>query len=331
MTNILVTGGAGFIGSHCCKALAAAGYIPVSYDNLVYGHSWAVKWGPLEIGDIGDGRRLDEVMQRYQPKAVIHLAAYAYVGESMREPMKYYENNVAGSISLLKSVVRNGVPSVVFSSSCATYGAPIHLPLSEAHPQAPINPYGRSKLMIESLLNDLDATGQLRSVSLRYFNAAGADPETEIGEVHDPETHLIPLALDVALGRRPAISIYGVDYDTPDGSCVRDYIHVSDLARAHVRALQWLLGGGETVALNLGTGEGVSVKCVIDTVQRITGREIPFTTCARRPGDPSMLIADAGSAGHMLDWHPTRSGIEQQISDAWKWHVKFYGEPEASL
>lgn len=236
--NILVTGGAGYIGSHTCKALAQAGFTPVSYDNLVYGHRWAVRWGPLEEGDIGDRARLDAVLERYRPAAVMHFAAYAYVGESVLDPGKYYRNNVAGTLTLLEAMRDHGVGHVVFSSTCATYGEPERVPIDEDHPQRPINPYGASKQMIERMLGDFAAAHGLGWIALRYFNAAGADPNSEIGEQHDPETHLIPLALDVAASARPSITIYGDDYETPDGTCIRDYIHVSDLADAHVLALR---------------------------------------------------------------------------------------------
>ena len=235
--NILVTGGAGYIGSHACKALAKAGYTPIAYDNLVYGHEWAVKWGPFEQGDILDRKRLDEVIKKYRPAAIMHFAAFAYVGESVEQPGKYYRNNVTGSLTLLEAMRDHGVPYIIFSSTCATYGEPEQIPIPENHKQSPINPYGHSKLMIEQMLSDFDVAHGIRSVSLRYFNAAGADPDGETGEDHDPETHLIPLVLDAAIGKRPSITIFGDDYDTPDGTCIRDYIHVTDLASATSKSL----------------------------------------------------------------------------------------------
>ena len=240
MVNILVTGGAGYIGSHTCKALAKAGFTPITYDNLTSGHEWAVRWGPLARGDILDRDRLDEVFRQYQPSAVMHFAAYAYVDESVEQPLKYYRNNVAGALNLLDVMREHGVNYIVFSSTCATYGLPQAIPMPEDHPQNPVNPYGASKLMVERMLTDFGTAYGLRSISLRYFNAAGADPDGEIGEDHDPETHLIPLVLETAAGRRPNITIYGTDYDTPDGTCIRDYVHVTDLAKAHVLALKAL-------------------------------------------------------------------------------------------
>lgn len=250
--NVLVTGGAGYIGSHACKALSQKGYTPITYDNLVHGHRWAVRWGPLEVGDINDRARLNAVIQQYRPEAIMHFAAYAYVGESVLDPGKYYRNNVAGSLTLLEAARDHGIDKFIFSSSCATYGTPEQIPIPEAHPQHPINPYGASKLMIERMLADFGSAHGLRSISLRYFNAAGADPDAKIGECHDPETHLIPLILDVAAGKRPVLTIFGEDYDTPDGTCIRDYIHVTDLADAHLLALQLLDRGEESTVFNLG-------------------------------------------------------------------------------
>ena len=256
--SILVTGGAGYIGSHVCKALALAGYLPVTYDNFVYGHPWAVKWGPLEQGDITDRRRLDEVLYKHRPKAALHFAAYAYVGESVKDPGKYYRNNVVGSLTLIESLRDHGIENLIFSSTCATYGIPKMIPMNEDHPQAPINPYGASKLMIERMIDDFGIAHGIRSVVLRYFNAAGADPGGDLGEAHDPETHLIPLTIFSAIGKRSNLDIYGMDYDTPDGTAIRDYIHVTDLASAHVQALALLLDGGDSVVLNLGHPELVT-------------------------------------------------------------------------
>lgn len=320
--RILVTGGAGYIGSHACKALARAGHLPITFDNLDRGHAEFVRWGPLEIGDLTDRARLDEVMATHRPRAVMHFAALAYVGESVTDPGLYYRNNLVGSLNLIDAARAGGGLPLVFSSTCATYGPPRAMPMAESHPQAPINPYGASKLMVEQILKDYRRAYGLRSISLRYFNAAGADPEGEIGERHDPETHLIPLILDVALGRREALTIHGTDYETPDGTCIRDYIHVADLAEAHGLALDRLLEGGEGGAFNLGTGEGHSVLRVIDTARRITGHAIPTRPGPRRDGDPPRLIADPALARRELGWTPSRPLLEAQIGDAWAWHRK---------
>ena len=320
--NILVTGGAGYIGSHACKALANAGYTPIAYDNLIYGHEWAVKWGPFEHGDILDRKRLDEVIEQYQPVAIMHFAAYAYVGESVEHPGKYYRNNVTGSLTLIEAMRDNGINNFIFSSTCATYGIPNQVPITEDHPQAPINPYGHSKVMIEQMLKDFDVAHELKSVSLRYFNAAGADPDGETGEDHDPETHLIPLVLDAAAGKRPSITIFGDDYDTPDGTCIRDYIHVTDLADAHVKALKYLEQGGETTRFNLGNGKGFSVKEVIDTATKVTGKDIPVVIGKRRSGDPPRLVGDAERIRKELNWSPQYADLEKIIDTAWKWHQR---------
>ena len=320
--HVLVTGGAGYIGSHACKALALAGYTPIAFDNLVYGHHRAVQWGPLEEGDILDRGRLNEVMKKYNPTAVMHFAAYAYVGESVENPGKYYRNNVAGTINLLEALRDNNIEKLIFSSTCATYGVPRQNPIPEDHPQDPINPYGASKLMVERVLRDFDAAHGLRSISLRYFNAAGADPDTEIGEDHDPETHLIPLVLNAAAGRRPHITVFGDDYDTPDGTCIRDYIHVTDLADAHLLALKSLEKGAASTAYNLGNGQGFSVSQVIDTARRVTGREVAVQTGARRAGDPPQLVGDATRAIEALGWNPSFAALEDIIETAWKWHLR---------
>lgn len=318
--NILVTGGAGYIGSHACKALAQAGYSPIAYDNLVYGHPWAVKWGPLELGDIVDRSRLNEVIKQYQPKAVMHFAAYAYVGESVQDPGKYYRNNVVGTLTLLEAMRDHGIDKLIFSSTCATYGIPESTPITEDHPQQPINPYGMSKLMIEQILRDFDRAHGLRSISLRYFNAAGADLDGEIGESHDPETHLIPLVLEAASGKRPAITVFGNDYDTLDGTCIRDYIHVSDLADAHVLALQEVEIGAQTTAYNLGNGQGFSVREVIEVAKRVTHQTVPFETGPRRAGDAARLVGDSTLARAELGWQPKYSELDQIILTAWLWH-----------
>jgi UDP-arabinose 4-epimerase len=320
--NILVTGGAGYIGSHACKALAKAGYTPVAYDNLVYGHEHAVKWGPFEQGDILDRYRLEEVIKKYQPAAIMHFAAYAYVGESVDHPGKYYRNNVTGSLTLLEVMRDRGINNFIFSSTCATYGEPDQIPIPEDHKQVPINPYGHSKLMIEQMLSDFDIAHGLKSVSLRYFNAAGADPEGDTGEDHDPETHLVPLVLDVAIGKRPSITVFGNDYDTPDGTCIRDYIHVTDLADAHVKALKYLEQGGDTTKYNLGNGKGFSVKEVIDTAKNVTGKEIPVIIGKRRPGDPPRLVGDAARIRKELNWSPQYDDLKTILKTAWNWHVR---------
>lgn len=320
MTVVLVTGGAGYIGSHACKALARAGYTPVAYDNLVYGHEWAVKWGPLERGDILDRGRLAEVFAKHRPAAVMHFAAFAYVGESVTDPAKYYRNNVEGTLCLLERMRAAGVDKLVFSSSCATYGVPAVTPIREDAPQAPINPYGATKLMVERILADYRIAYGLQSVALRYFNAAGADPEGEIGEAHDPETHLIPLALAAAAGELAHITINGDDYATPDGTCIRDYVHVSDIAEAHVLALAALEAGRALrPAYNLGGGAALSVAEVVGAASLVSGCNIPVVVGARRAGDPPMLTADASYAIDELGWRPRRASIHDILSDAWTW------------
>jgi len=317
--TILVTGGAGYVGSHACKALAQAGYVPVAYDNLVHGHEWAVKWGPLERGDILDPARLASVLEQYRPSAALHFAGYAYVGESVTDPGKYYRNNVNGSLVLLDALLKAGIDKVVFSSSCATYGVPECVPIREDHPQHPVSPYGYGKLVVERVLRDYERAFKLRSVSLRYFNAAGADPMGEIGEDHDPETHLIPLVLQAAVGRRPCIVINGTDYPTADGTCVRDYIHVTDLAVAHVLALHHLENGRGSDCMNLGTGTGASVQTVIDVARRVTGKPIAAEVGPRCAGDPPALVAEAARARELLNWTPQYAELETQIQHAWAW------------
>lgn len=320
--NVLVTGGAGYIGSHACKALSRHGFTPVCYDNLSRGHARAVQWGPLEQGDLLDSARLEDVLRRYQPCAVMHFAALAYVGESVDQPALYYRNNVAGSLSLLQAVQAVGIRAFIFSSTCATYGTPRQVPLTEDHPQQPINPYGASKLMIERMLQDFSHAYGLRSVSLRYFNAAGADPDGDTGECHDPETHLIPLALAAAAGDLPQLQIYGDDYETPDGTCIRDYIHVSDLAEAHVLACEYLLGDGGTTALNLGNETGFSVRDIVQRVEQVTGRPVPARVAPRRPGDPPSLIADSSRIKQVLGWKPRHSDMDSILATAWQWYNK---------
>jgi UDP-arabinose 4-epimerase len=322
--NILVTGGAGYIGSHAAKALAAAGFVPVSYDNLVHGHREFVRWGPFEEGDIGDRATLTRVLAHHDIAAVMHFAAFAYVGESVRQPERYFDNNVAKSFVLLDTVRKAGIRHVVFSSSCATYGSPERLPITEDTPQHPINPYGETKLMVERALHWYGIAHGLSSVSLRYFNAAGADPDGEIGEDHAPETHLIPLVIEAALGRR-TFEIYGADYPTHDGTCVRDYVHVSDLATAHVQALRYLMAGGATTALNLGTGDGFTVREIIAMVERVAARPVPHRIAPRRAGDPAILIADPNRAMSSLNWMPTYSDLETIVRTAWTWHLGHAG------
>ena len=329
--KILVTGGAGYIGSHTCKLLAHQGYEPVVFDNLVYGHEWAVKWGPFEKGDLLDKHRIAQVMSKYAPQAVIHFAAYAYVGESVEIPGKYYENNVYGTLNLLEAMRAADVRRIVFSSTCATYGIPTKIPIPEDHPQVPINPYGASKMMVERIIDDYEQAYGIRSVVLRYFNAAGADPDAEIGEDHDPETHLIPLILDVALGRREQVAIYGADYDTPDGTCIRDFIHVIDLGDAHLRALNHLHSNGKSLKLNLGNGHGSSVREVIDQAEKVTGRSINTMVAGRRSGDPPRLVGDATRARKSLGWEPKYGRLETILQHAWHWHQKRFGTDQKEL
>lgn len=320
--RVLVTGGAGYIGSHACKALARAGYLPVTFDNLVFGHKWAVKWGPLETGDLSDRERLDRVLDEYRPGAVMHFAAYAYVGESVTNPGKYYRNNVGGSLTLIEAMRDHGINRLIFSSTCATYGVPQALPIVETTPQRPINPYGMSKLMVEQMLADFGTAHGLNWIALRYFNAAGADPDNEIGEEHDPETHLIPLVLDAASGRRENITVFGTDHETPDGTCLRDYIHVTDLADAHVKALAALESGLQSCAINLGNGHGHSVREVIDAARRVTGTDFPVRYGPAREGDPAALISDAGLAARLLGWKPQIGDLDEIIRTAWAWHQR---------
>ena len=319
--TVLVIGGAGYIGSHTCLKLAEKGYTPVVFDNLSNGHEEFVQWGPFERGDIRDRARLDEVFAKYKPKAVLHFAALIEVGESVKDPVSFYDNNVAGSLSLLAATMNAGVEAFVFSSTCATYGLPQQIPMDETHPQAPINPYGRTKFIVEQALKDYGQYKGLKSVMLRYFNAAGADFEGRIGEWHTPETHAIPLAIDAALGRRAGFKVFGTDYDTRDGTCVRDYIHIFDLADAHVRAVDYLLGGGETVELNLGTGTGTTVKELLDTISEVSGKPFPVEYTGRREGDSTTLVANNQKARDVLGWEPKHT-LNEIIKSAWDWHSK---------
>lgn len=321
--TILVTGGAGYIGSHAVLALSEAGYGVVVLDNLEYGHQELVAAIPnvqIIIGDTSDRPLLDKLFSEHQIAAVMHFSAYAYVGESVTAPAKYYRNNVLGTLSLLEAMTAAGIDKFVFSSTCATYGVPVEIPITEDHPQAPINPYGATKLMVERILSDFDVAYGLQSVCFRYFNAAGADPAGRLGEDHDPETHLIPLTLFAAMGRIPAISVYGTDYDTPDGTCVRDYIHVNDLASAHILGLEYLLAGGKSDRFNLGNGQGFSVRQVIDTARQVTGKEIKVIESDRRPGDPAFLVGSAAKAKKILNWNPQFADLSKIITDAWQWH-----------
>jgi UDP-glucose-4-epimerase GalE len=323
--TILVTGGAGYVGSHCCKALAAAGYLPVVYDNFSTGHPEFVKWGPVIEGDIRDLPTLAGAIERYQPIAVMHFAALALVGPSMTRPGAYWDVNVGGTLALLDAMTYWDVDKIVFSSSCAVYGEPPDSPIVEDSAKVPVNPYGATKLTAERMLDDYDRAHGVKSVRLRYFNAAGADPDGEIGEDHDPETHLIPLVLDAALGRREGIAILGADYPTEDGTAVRDYVHVVDLATAHVNALQYLLEGGATTAINLGTGLGASVAAVVSAAERVVGHPIAWDVAPRRAGDPARLVADPGKAARVLGWRAGRSNLNAMLADAWSWHRSRFG------
>jgi UDP-glucose 4-epimerase len=322
MSNILVAGGAGYIGSHTCLDLFNKGFTPVVYDNLSNGHAEFVKWGPLEVGDIRDRHKLDDVFRKYDPQAVIHFAAAIEVGESVRDPGGYYDNNVSGTITLLRAAQAAGINKIVFSSTCATYGIPLSIPMDETHPQTPINPYGRSKLIVEQILKDLDLYQGFRSFTLRYFNAAGADPEGRIGEWHTPETHAIPIAFETALGRRPHFQVLGTDYDTRDGSCVRDFVHVLDLADAHSRAVEHLLGNGPSQALNLGTGHGTSVKELLEAIQNVVGRSFSIQYGPRREGDSPALVADNSLAKRTIGWSPQHD-LQSIIGTAWNWHSNY--------
>ncbi|MEZ2222020.1 UDP-glucose 4-epimerase GalE [Rhizobium sp. RCC_161_2] len=319
--TVLVVGGAGYIGSHTCLDLANKGFQPVVYDNFSNGHREFVKWGPAEEGDIRDRARLDEVLAKYKPAAILHFAALIEVGESVKDPVSFYENNVIGTLTLLAAAQAAGVEAFVFSSTCATYGLPQSVPLDESHRQVPINPYGRTKYIVEQALADYDQYKGLRSVVLRYFNAAGADFEGRIGEWHTPETHAIPLAIDAALGRRQGFKVFGSDYDTRDGTCVRDYIHVLDLADAHVRAVEYLLRGGESVALNLGTGTGTTVKELLGAIETVSERPFPVEYVGRREGDSTTLVANNDKARDILGWSP-KYDLSRIIESAWNWHAK---------
>ncbi|MCR9124943.1 MAG: UDP-glucose 4-epimerase GalE [Rhodobacteraceae bacterium] len=320
MRNILVTGGAGYIGSHACKALKAEGFVPVTYDNFATGWKDAVKFGPAEEGDLLDRARLDAVFEAYRPVAVMHFAALSQVGEAMTEPGRYWRNNVTGSLNLIEAAVNAGCLQFVFSSTCATYGDQDNVVLDEHSVQAPLNSYGASKRAIEDMLRDFEYAAGLQSVIFRYFNVAGADPDGEVGEFHRPETHLVPLMLDAIEGKREALTVFGTDYDTPDGTCIRDYVHVCDLVDAHVLGLLWLQEGKGSRVFNLGTGSGFSVREVIDHSRSVTNREVPFQIGPRRAGDCTKLVSGSVRAAEELGWRPTRSDLGTMIADAWRWH-----------
>jgi len=320
VTHVLVTGGAGYIGSHACKALRDAGFVPVTYDNLETGWQDAVKFGPFERGDLHDRARLDAVFAQYAPVAVMHFAALSQVGESMADPGRYWRNNVLGSLTLIEAATAAGCLDLVFSSTCATYGDQDNVVLDEDSAQHPINAYGASKRAIEDILRDFEAACGLRHVIFRYFNVAGADPDGEVGEFHQPETHLIPLMLDAIAGKRDALTVHGTDYNTPDGTCIRDYVHVCDLVDAHVLGLKWLKNGKGSRVFNLGTGSGFSVREVIQHSRAITNRNVPYVDGDRRPGDCTRLVSGSTRAVAELGWTPTRSTLETMIADAWRWH-----------
>jgi len=319
--RVLVTGGAGYVGSHACKSLSQAGFTPISFDNLEHGHISAVNWGPLHQGDLRKAEEIEDAMEEWSPIAVMHFAAYAYVGESVTDPAKYYLNNVTGTLNLLAAMRKAKCENIVFSSSCATYGIPAELGvINERTIQQPVSPYGSSKLMAEKIIIDHCGAYGMRSVLLRYFNAAGADPDGEIGEAHDPETHLIPLLLLAAMDPSRTVELYGDDYPTSDGTCIRDYIHVSDLGRAHVAALQQILETKESNTYNLGTGVGHSVNEVVQGIREITNKPIQTRTIARRAGDPPMLVADISKVKQNLAWEPLHSQLSEIIETAWRWH-----------
>ena len=322
MKTVLVTGGAGFIGSHVCKALAEGGYQPVTFDNFSRGFRELVRFGPCEEGDIRDRARVVAALTTWQPVGVIHLAGLAYVRESFQQPLAYYDHNVVGSLRLLEAMTEARVGNIVFSSTCATYGTAQYLPIDEAHPTQPINPYGASKLAVERMLHDSGGATGLRSVCLRYFNAAGSDPDGTIGECHDPETHIIPLCVQAALGEIEALELLGDDHATPDGTALRDFIHVGDLAAAHVRALQHLEAGRPSVVLNLGTGNAVSVREIIATVERVTGRKVPIRLKPRHAGDPPALVATAAKAQAVLGFQPRFASVQAMVEHTFAWHVR---------
>jgi len=319
---ILIVGGAGYIGSHINKELTKQGYKTVVFDSLVKGHKEAVKWGEIYEGDLNNIEDIRGVFKKYPIEAVLHFAAFIEVGESVKDPQKYYQNNVKNTLNLFQVMLENDVKKIIFSSTAATFGNPQYVPIDEKHPQFPINPYGQAKLMVEKILGDYDVAYGLKYVALRYFNACGADLDTEIGENHNPESHLIPLILDAAAGKREDIKIFGTDYPTFDGTCVRDYVHVIDLAQAHILALKYLMDGNESNNFNLGNGKGFSVREVIDVTKKVTGVDFKVTEVERRAGDPPTLVADSKKAKEVLGWNPQYADLETIVSSAWKWHQK---------
>ncbi|MGH9356395.1 MAG: UDP-glucose 4-epimerase GalE [Terriglobia bacterium] len=325
MARVLVTGGAGYIGSHTAKALASRNLEPIIVDDFHSGHRWAVKWGSLAEGDLADPVFLRDVFTRYKPEAVIHFAGEIQVGESVNDPGKYYWSNCVNTLRLLDAMREAAVRRIVFSSSAAVYGDPEVTPIPEDHSLRPVNPYGETKLFVERALRSYESGYGLHWTALRYFNACGADPQGELGEDHHPESHLIPLVIAAALGRRPAVEVYGTDYPTPDGTAIRDYIHVTDLAEAHVQALHRLIDGGKSCALNLGTGRGHSVRDVIAAVRAAEGVNPPYRDAPRRAGDPPVLVADASLAREALNWNPCHSTLEEIIRTAWRWHASHDG------
>ena len=320
--KILVTGGAGYIGSHTCRELQRQGYEPIVFDNLENGYQENVLWGPLFKGDLRKAEQLEACFEKFNPAAVIHFAAYAYVGESVKEPEKYYDNNVIGSFNLLKIMKKFGVNKLVFSSSCATYGIPENMPIAETELQKPVNPYGNTKLQMERMMQDFSKAYGLKFVALRYFNAAGASPDSEIGENHVPETHLIPLILAAVAGKILEVSVYGSNYPTPDGTCIRDYIHVCDLADAHIKALEYLEESNRKLAFNLGTGTGNSVMEVIKAVEKVVNKPVPYKITDRRAGDPAVLVSKTGLAEKKLRWSPQYNEIETIVEHAWNYYKK---------
>jgi UDP-glucose-4-epimerase GalE len=319
---VLVTGGAGYIGSHTCKALARAGMRPVAFDNLSLGHRWAAKWGPLVQADLLDAEAVTRVLRDHYVQAVVHFAASAYVGDSMRDPGSYYRNNLLTTLSLLDAMRAAGVSTLLFSSSCAVYGNPVHLPVDEQHPTGPLSPYGQTKLDGENAIRWFGHAHGIKWTALRYFNAAGADAEGELGEVHEPETRLVPRAVMAALGQLPPLEVFGSDYVTPDGTAIRDYVHVSDLAHAHVLALNALSSGTASGVLNLGTGRGYSVLELMQAVEDVSGRRVPHAMRPRREGDPAEMVADAARAQTLLNWRPVHSGLDNIVGTAWRWHAE---------
>ena len=317
--NVLVAGGAGYIGSHASKALAASAFVPVVYDNLSTGYRSFARWGPLVEGDLLDKERLTRAFAEHRPVVALHFAACAYVGESIQDPAKYYHNNIVGALHLLDAARSAGNVPIVFSSTCAVYGEPGTLPITEDAPLAPVNPYGRTKLTVEHALSDYDVAYGLRSVRLRYFNACGCDPDGDVGEIHDPETHLIPRAILASMGRLAELTIFGDDYPTPDGTAIRDYVHVCDLASAHVAAVRYLIGGSESISVNLGTGSGFSVREIVDAVERVTGLDVPCRIAPRRPGDPAVLVADSSRAERLLGFSAAHSDVETIVRTAYAW------------